>query len=177
MRTLLIIAAISAAAGTVSLEPDSTLAVEGTSTVRDYRCAAGTMESTITTRSAATIDAVVEAARVSIPVAQLECGNGKMNDHMRKALRANDHPNVIFQLTSYTVNGSDAVIAGELTIAGTTKRIEMPATILQEDGALRVQASKQINMSEWGVKPPSLMLGTLKVRDAVTIKFDVSLKP
>ena len=177
MRTLLIIAAISAAAGTVSLEPDSTLAVEGTSTVRDYRCAAGTMESAITTRSAAPVDGVVESARVSIPVAQLECGNGKMNDHMRKALKANDHPNVIFQLTSYTVNGSDAVIAGELTIAGATKPIEMPATIQKEDGALRVQASKQINMSEWGVKPPSLMLGTLKVRDAVTIKFDVSLKP
>ena len=177
MRTLLIIAAISAAAGTVSLEPDSTLVVEGTSTVRDYRCGAGSMESTITTRPDAAIDGLVESARVSIPVAQLECGNGKMNDHMRKALKANDHPNVIFQLTSYTVNGSDAVIAGELTIAGTTKRIEMPATIQNEDVALLVQATKQINMSEWGVKPPSLMLGTLKVRDAVTIKFDVSLKP
>ena len=177
MRTLFIIAAISAAAGTVSLEPNSTLVIDGTSTVRDYRCAAGTMESTITTQAGTSIDGLVEAARVTIPVAQLECGNGKMNDHMRKALQAKDHPNVIFELTSYTVNGADAVLVGELTIAGTTKPIEMPATIQDEDGALRVQASKQINMSEWGVKPPSLMLGTLKVRDAVTINFDVSLKP
>lgn len=177
MRTLLIIAAISAAAGTVTLEPDSTLAVTGTSTVRDYRCEAESMESTITTRTGTGIDALVESARVSIPVAQLECGNGKMNDHMRKALLTQDHPNVVFELTSYTVNGADAVLAGDLTIAGTTRPIEMPATIQDEGGALRVQATKEIRMSEWGVKPPSLMLGTLKVRDAVTIMFNVSLKP
>lgn len=177
MRTLFIIAAISAAAGTVTLEPDSTLVVEGSSTVRDYRCAAGALESTITTRPDAGIAGLVEAARVSIPVAQLECGNGKMNDHMRKALLAKDHPNVVFELASYTLNGADATLVGELTIAGTTKTIEMPATIVDEGSTLRVQASSRINMSEWGVKPPSLMLGTLKVRDAVTIAFDVSLKP
>ena len=30
-------------------------------------------------------------------------------------------------------------------------------------------------MTEWGMKPPSLMLGTMKVRDEVSIHVDVAL--
>ncbi len=33
-----------------------------------------------------------------------------------------------------------------------------------------------LRMTEYGVKPPSLMLGTLKVADAVTVHFDVVLE-
>jgi hypothetical protein len=32
-------------------------------------------------------------------------------------------------------------------------------------------------MTEWGVRPPTLMLGTMRVNPAVTIGFDVVLKP
>jgi hypothetical protein len=39
-----------------------------------------------------------------------------------------------------------------------------------------VKASKVINMKEWGVKPPSLMMGTMKVKENVTVGFDVALK-
>jgi hypothetical protein len=31
-------------------------------------------------------------------------------------------------------------------------------------------------MKDWGVKPPSLMLGTMKVKEMVTINFDVTFK-
>jgi hypothetical protein len=31
-------------------------------------------------------------------------------------------------------------------------------------------------MSEFGVRPPTLMMGTLKVRDRVVVNFDVVLK-
>ena len=51
------------------------------------------------------------------------------------------------------------------------------ATIASEaDGALRVKGSKEILMSDFGVRPPTLMMGTLKVRDRVVVNFDVVLK-
>jgi hypothetical protein len=31
-------------------------------------------------------------------------------------------------------------------------------------------------MTEFGLRPPSLMLGTMKVRDKVTVNFDLYLK-
>jgi hypothetical protein len=46
-----------------------------------------------------------------------------------------------------------------------------------DNGGLRVKGSKEFLMSEFGVKPPSLMLGTMKVRDKVKVNFDVVLRP
>jgi hypothetical protein len=40
---------------------------------------------------------------------------------------------------------------------------------------LRVKGSKQLRMTEYGVKPPSLMLGAMKVGDQVTVGYDIIL--
>jgi hypothetical protein len=32
-------------------------------------------------------------------------------------------------------------------------------------------------MTQWGVQPPRLMMGTLKVGDTVTVNFDLLLQP
>jgi hypothetical protein len=32
-------------------------------------------------------------------------------------------------------------------------------------------------MTDFGVRPPTLMMGTMKVHDPVTVHFDVLLKP
>lgn len=152
---------------TFELDASSKLWIEGSSTVRDFKCAAGVINST----------AVTTRAKVTIPVAQLECGNGKMNEHMRNALKAKENPTVEFNMTSYKLDGTSAVLVGTLTIAGMVKDIEIPATVQRDGDNLRVRASKLLEMTEWGVKPPSLMLGAMKVKDAVTVAFDVTLKP
>ena len=152
---------------TLSFQPTSKLWIAGTSTVRDFKCQAGALNST----------PVTTQARVSVVVAQLDCGNGKMNEHMRNALKADANPIIEFDMTSYTMDGANATLKGTLRMAGSSKEIEIPATVQKEGEGLRVTASKQINMTQWGVKPPSLMLGAMKVKDAVTVAFDVTLKP
>ena len=97
-----------------------------------------------------------------------------MNEHMVKALKTRT---IEFRLDSYTIDGASAVLNGKLTIGGTTRPIEIPGTVALQGSQVRVQATKQIVMSQWGVKPPSLMMGTMKVKDAVTVGFDVTLKP
>jgi len=113
---------------------------------------------------------------VVIPVAQLDCGNGTMNEHMRKALKADANPSITFTLDSYALNGSAATLQGTLEMSGQKKPVEIPATISEEGNLIHVKASKPINMKEWGVKPPSLMLGTMKVKENVTVGFDVAVK-
>ena len=48
--------------------------------------------------------------------------------------------------------------------------------VARENGQLRVCGSKRLVMTEWGVRPPTLMLGTMKVNPSVTVGFDVVLK-
>ena len=161
---------------TLPFEPSSTLWVEGTSTVRNFKCVAKKLDADVATTPGAGLAELVTGASVVIPVAQLDCANGKMNEHMRNALQAEKNPQIVFTLRSYALDGKAATLKGDLKIAGTVKPIEIPATVLDEESLVHVKASKAINMKEWGVKPPSLMMGTMKVREMVTVGFDVAIK-
>lgn len=169
------------------IQPESRVWVEGTSTVRSFTCTAGAVEGNVATASNGLLSlndlqAAVTSVELAIPVAQLACGNGTMDNHMKKALKASDHGTIVFSMEGYSASAPDAdtsrlELRGTLRIAGEDRPITMTASATQEpDGTLRVQGSQPITMSEWGVKPPSLMLGTMKVRDEVVVNFDIRLR-
>lgn len=168
------------------IEPDSRVWVEGTSTVRDFTCTAAAVEGTIESGSGAptleTIGTAVAAVHVRIAVPQLACGNGTMDGHMKKALKATEHELIEFRMSSYRVTGVEAgrstlELEGTLLLAGEERPVVLEAAATQdEDGALRVAGKHTLAMTDWGVKPPSLMLGTMKVRDEVVVNFDIRLR-
>lgn len=172
----------------ILIGPDSRVWVEGGSTVRDWSCAAGQVDGSVVAGASATaltldeLGAAVAAVDLRIPVAGLNCGNGTMDGHLRKALKASEHATIVFRLQSYSsTNPVDGVstleLRGTLMIAGAEQPVIIKADATREsDGTLRVRGSQPIRMSQWGVKPPSLMLGTMKVRDDVVFHFDMKLR-
>jgi len=157
--------------------------VDGTSTARAWHC-----ESTraVGTAAAATTELAqlssVATASVTVPVATLDCRNNTMNGHMRNALKAAEAPEIRFRASavSVTPTGTDegtVAMQGILSLAGEERPVTINGTVARENGQLRVRGSKRITMTEWGVRPPSLMLGTMKVAPAATVGFDVVLKP
>lgn len=169
---------MGAALATLSFQPGSRVWVQGTSTVRSWRCETTQVEGSA---QAATTDLSqlrsVPGGQVTLSVASLDCRNQTMNGHMRRALKSDEAPTLHFRATGIEVSGGAAKMQGELTMAGTTRPVTFEGTVANEDGALRVRGTKQIVMTEWGVRPPSLMMGTMKVNPAATIGFDVVLKP
>ena len=151
--------------------------LEGTSTVRSFSCNAGKVDVAVVSESDARPADMVQSATLVIPVASLDCKNGTMNEHMRKALKANENPQIKWKMSSYRVEGTAVVINGDLTIAGKENPIELRGTGSADNGVIRFKGSKSFKMTEYGVKPPSLMLGTMKVRDPVTVSFDLVLNP
>jgi polyisoprenoid-binding protein YceI len=166
--------------------PESRIWVGGTSPVRGWECRATTFGVTVESspNAAATVlagEKAVASVDLAIPIEKLECGNGQMNGHMRKALKAQEHPQIAFKLSSYELTRSGdslmVTMAGSLTIGGTEKPIELAAlATAAPDGALRVAGTYQLKMTEFGLKPPTLMFGTMKVHDLVKVGFDVLLK-
>ena len=161
------------------------LTISGTSTVRSWSCqvphsitmapGSGVADAVLTGQAA------VETLSLAVDVGAIDCGNGTMDGHLRKALRASDHPSIQYQLSSYDLaraaEGASVTARGTLTIAGSTQPITMDVTVEQDEaGRLRARGEQQIVMSQFGVKPPSLMLGTMKVGDAVRVSFDVVLE-
>jgi polyisoprenoid-binding protein YceI len=126
---------------------------------------------------AADPDATVRRAEVTIPVQALDCANGTMNGHLRKALRAAESPTIRFRLNDVSEKGTGAVrMSGTLSIAGRENPVAIDATVARDaQGRLRVKGSKQLRMTEFGVTPPTLMMGTMKVHDPVVVGFDVLL--
>ena len=169
------------------LQPKSRIWVNGTSNVRNFECTAATINVTVETNRPNAVHAVavgdkaVGKVDLSVPVATMDCNNGTMNEHMKDALKAGDHPVIDFALESYALlNAGDSVaitLHGTLTVGGTTK----PVTIAAEakdvgGGVLHVAGEYALHMKEFDLKPPSLMLGTMKVAEAVTVHFDLLLK-
>jgi polyisoprenoid-binding protein YceI len=176
-----------AIADRLTMQPESQLWVEGTSTVRDFKCSARTMEASVATvggNAAAAIaggEKAVTSVTFAVPAAQLDCKNGQMNEHMLKALKADKNPTITFELSTYellpTAGKTHATIAGTLSLGGVTKAIELDADLAPEtSGAVRVKGVYDLRMTEWGLKAPSLMMGTMKVNELVKVNFDLLLK-
>jgi polyisoprenoid-binding protein YceI len=159
----------------LTLAKESRIWLEGTSTVRSFKCSATKLDMSVVAETSESPAEMVKTASLVVPVQQLDCGNKTMNEHMRKALKAEANPQISWKMTSYEVQGSNVVINGKLTIAGKENAIELKGMGTAENGTIRFKGSKQFKMTEYGVKPPSLMLGTMKVGDAVTVSFDLAL--
>lgn len=172
--------------GGLDLQTDSRLWVGGTSSVRGWECKATTFAATIESapNAAATVlagEKAVGAMDLTAPVDKLECGNGQMNGHMRKALKSEEHAQIAFRMTSYELARSDEVLVvtidGALTLGGTEKPIQLvgQATPAAE-GAMRIAGTYSFKMTDFGLKPPTLMFGRIKVHDLVKVGFDIVLK-
>ena len=168
------------------LAAESRLWVEGTSTVRAFTCRAQALEAELAGAPDATTHVLggekgIHRVEVRVPAAKLECGNGTMNEHMLKALDAKSHPTIVFRVASYEVakaaEGVAGTLTGTLTLGGAERPITVEATGRgAESGALRVAGAYRLRMSDYGLKAPTLMFGTMKVHDAVTVRFDLVIR-
>ena len=175
------------AAGRMDLQPESRIWVEGTSTVRSFTCTAAVVEADVATTKPKATNAVfagekaISDVAVRIPAARLDCKNGTMNGHMLKAIKADAAPTIGFSVKSYELleTGDDVTtkMKGTLSLGGTTRDVTIDAGLVQEpSGSLRVKGSYDLRLTEYGLKPPSLMMGSMKVGDLVKVNFDLLLK-
>jgi len=172
---------------TLDLQPESRLWVSGTSTVRAFQCQAGAFDARIESTGADAVAAVlagekaVSTIEVTVPAEKLDCRNGTMNEHMRKALKAKEFPTVVFRAASYDLTRTNESVGvtlnGTLTLGGVEKPITVNAQAKPgTDGTLIVSGTREVRMTEFGLKPPTLMLGTMKVDEKITVGFEVVLK-
>lgn len=84
-------------------------------------------------------------------------------------LSADRHAEIVFRSESVVVEGDLAKIRGALTLAGRSKVIAVEA---RRDGA-RWVAEVVLHQPDFGIKPYSAMLGTLKIKPDVRVRVSV----
>jgi polyisoprenoid-binding protein YceI len=170
----------------LDLQPASRLWISGSSTVRSFECKATAFDANVESTPGAVTAVLagtraVSAVEIRVPADRLDCSNGTMNEHMLKALKAKANPSIVFKLASYDLakesNAIRVALSGTLTLGGVEKPVAISATATEgPTGALHVAGTHEIRMTEWGLKPPSLMLGTMKVDEHIKVGFDLLLK-
>jgi polyisoprenoid-binding protein YceI len=174
----------------LTVSPTGTLSVLGDSTLHKWTVATSTASMTFVLDAGAPADlsdaikaAKVKSVEVRIMVAELTSGEKGLDKNMRVAMNAKQFPDVDYKLTRYELGrttDAGTVVAkttGDLTIAGRTKTVSMDVEFTLGPDKAEAKGRYTLNMSDYGIKPPTLMLGTIKVRDPVTIRFDFLLKP
>ncbi len=173
------------------IQPESKLWLEGKSTLHDYSFSnseiTGTIEldsSYYTTKDLTEIKNLFSQVEIVIPVKKIRSENEKMNENMYEALKAEEHPNILFRLIESGIvsdssrgnQGPEIKIKGKLSVAGKENIIEMNVTLAKgENGSLGVRGSKELLMTDFNIDPPSFMLGILKTDNRVVVKFDLLL--
>lgn len=179
--------ALTQAPHVASILPGSKLWVSGTSTVRNFDCKATAVDAAILSESPELTSEVMKGQKavqtvvVKVAPKKIDCANSTMNEHMLKALKADENPVIEFRLSSYDIaratSATKGKLSGTLSLGGVKKDITFDALATNgANGALHVVGAYQLAMSEYGLKAPSLMMGTMKVGNKVTVKFDLLLK-
>jgi len=161
------------------------LSIKGTSTMHDY---------TVSTKALKVVAAIATASDVKellhpgalqdlqleIPVNTFTSDKDGLTKQMSKALKADKHPVITFKLNGYTVEsgaaGSTIKSTGTLTVAGVERPVEVVLDVKEQaGGALHLRGSRDLLMTEFGIKPPTMFMGMLKTNDKVTIDFELQL--
>lgn len=153
--------------------------IKGTSTIHEWTMGGTTINGSIETDPTAWRVAGDKLARavVSIPVATLKSEHKKMDALMQEALKAKTNPEIRYEVTAASVpkvtsEGFVVRTTGKLTIAGTTRDVSMDVTATRiGDEQYSLHGSVPVRMPDYGIKPPTAMLGTIKTGPDVTVMF------
>lgn len=159
------------------------LAINGTSTMHDWSSSA----TNVTVQGDFVINnGVIEkvtGGSVNVVVTSIKShkNSGLMDSRTHETLKADKYPNITYtvsKISNIQQSGGEATVtvSGTLTIGGVGKPADFVLKMkVLANGDIEIKGAKKILMSNHGIKPPSFMLGALKVGDEVSLDIYVVL--
>jgi polyisoprenoid-binding protein YceI len=180
----------SASAIRLRLDPGSEVTIEGTSSMHAFHCKTNKIMAYVDvdpgyTKDLTKIARPIASVKVNIVVRTLTCGNSQMDKNMYSTLDADKNPIIRYTMSGYDILDGSAKPAafvakttGTLTISGQEKVINMKINAERlSDGKATAQGEEDVLMTDFGIKPPSFMFGTLKVGNEIKVKFNLKAGP
>jgi polyisoprenoid-binding protein YceI len=167
-----------------ALSDNHSIVINGTSNLHDWSEQVGT----VTGDASGTInkDKSFDLAEINIKmdVSSIKSTKGAiMDNNTYKALKADKHPYIIYMLKQPVKvilpgSGKKTIFTkGRLTIAGITRDANMTVTLVMRDsGKFIFEGSQVLKMTDYGIVPPTALLGSLKTGNEITITFKSEFK-
>ncbi|SHI69951.1 YceI family protein [Pseudozobellia thermophila] len=149
-----------------TLSDESTLTIDGTSTVHDWTVAAQKMVGELQLS-----DATIKEINFEVDVAEIKSERGAtMDNKMHKALKKDEYPKITFVLTGLK---DESTVVGNLTIAGKRNVAEIPVALNSSGNVVELSGEYKLVLQDFGIEPPTAMFGQIVVGDEVTVKFNL----
>jgi polyisoprenoid-binding protein YceI len=156
----------------------STMTIYGTTNVHDFKTKVEQMKGELVMNSSKK----VQSLNIEFPVRSIKSGEKLMDNKTYEAFNDSKYPTISFQLVdvaSLQITGDDisVIVNGNLTMAGVTKKISFKTTgKTLKPGVYEFKGSIALKMTDFKMKPPTAMLGVMKVGDAITLKYSINLE-
>lgn len=179
-------------AGQTSFEarPESKIVIKGSSTVHDFDCLSDKIrgQAEIAAEEEEEIQDTVKAnspldVSILFPVKEFDCGRSRMNRDFYETLEAEEYEEITFDFISAKLvdNSSEEFdlyeVSGILTVAGREREIQVEVKgTHQENDVIRIEGYHPISMKDFGIDPPTALMGMIQVDDELEVHFDLRVQ-
>lgn len=160
-----------------------TMSVKGTSNLHDWESSVKEVRGRGSMATDATGLPSIKSLTVDVPVKSIKSTKGQIMDNKTyEAFNSNSNPNITYRLERINSvkkvgSGYEVNATGSLTMAGKSNRVDLTVKgNAGSDGSLTFQGTKKLKMTDFGMKPPTALFGTLTTGDEVEVVFYVKLK-
>lgn len=111
-----------------------------------------------------------------------DCYNNIMTKDFQEIVLADEHPEIkvrFIQLKKHSTTNDEDQLDGqvEITLAGVTKRFPISCFMMSHsEGKTKLRGEQTLHFSEFGLEPPVKFLGTVKVKNSITVNFGLVLE-
>ncbi|UII25330.1 YceI family protein [Fulvivirga maritima] len=162
----------------VTIEPESHFSLSGTSNVNSFSCVMEDAFSNYQLNVCYSQDEdqlVFENTGFHLAVSNFDCQNAKMTHDLKNALKADKYPKIKFELLTLEglKSGDCEPIAESLiNIAGKANKYLLKYKVKQiSEDEYRIYLNADFNMKDFGIDPPTAMMGIVKVNEIISINL------
>ena len=169
------------------ISPASVLSLSGESSVTGFSCE---LRNNFTnTRQLITAEVKddmlkLDGAEIEIIIENFDCANARMERDLQDAMKANQFPSMTLRIMEFNYTGGiDEILESkcttglvEITLANISQCVFLNFNDIElSDNLLSISGTKEIDMREFDIIPPQVLLGLVKVDEIIVIKFDLKV--
>lgn len=170
--------------GKVRLSDESKLSIKGKSNVNEFSCQAehDLQQDSLNYFYQVSGDTVtVNGVLLALEIDQFDCGKRAINRDFRSTLKFKEYPFIEIILNELVLADPSDIIPEEalvtIRIAGVERKYTVPLqSFSSSEDHFVVGGNKILHMTDFGLTPPSPMLGLIKVDDELDIEFDLVIR-
>jgi len=169
----------------IHIEERSRLFIEGTSNINSFECLCNDRFNPKNVRVSVDDDRETISffgTTLALKTAALDCDNSKINKDLCTALKADEYPTIDIVLHEASVHGAsfnerdwtDIKATATLTITDQSRKVSLAVKGRKLSGnRFRFVSIKKLKMTDFGVEPPTALFGLVRVRNHITINFNL----